>query len=232
MSARKDNGCFDLEMEKSARTITALKAQQKNPQRINVFLDGEYAFGLSRIVAAWLQVGQTLTEDRLSQLLQEDRVESLYQRALHYLSYRLRSEQEMNQYLLTHENDEQVRQRVLERLKANGWLDDQRFAAQWVENRSTFRPRGKKALRLELRKRRVQSELIDQALEELDETELAYRAAQKVVARYQGLDKQIFQRKLYESLMRRGFSYEVVLPTIHRCWQEIHQNPEMEQEET
>ncbi|MCX8061526.1 MAG: RecX family transcriptional regulator [Anaerolineales bacterium] len=218
-------------MERSTRTVTALKAQQKNPQRINVYLDGEFAFGLSRIVAAWLRVGQSLTDERVAELLQEDQVENLYQRALHYLSFRLRSEQEMNQYLLSHEKDEQVRMRVLERLKSNGWLDDQQFAAQWVENRTSFRPRGKKALLLELRQRGVKTDVIEQALEAIDETELAYQAAQKVVSRYRGLDKKTFQRKLYETLMRRGFSYEVVQPTVHRCWQEYHQNPEMEQEE-
>lgn len=218
-------------MEKSTRTITALKAQQKNPQRVNVYLDGEFAFGLSRIVAAWLRVGQSLTTERVAELLEEDRAERLYQRALHYLSFRPRSELEVNQYLLAHEKDERVRGRVLARLKDNGWLNDQQFAAQWVENRVTFRPRGKKALLLELRQRGIKTDVIDQALEELDESELAYQAAQKVMVRYQGLDKRTFQRKLYEALIRRGFSYEVVQPTIHRCWQESHQNPEMEQEE-
>ncbi|RCK74174.1 MAG: Regulatory protein RecX [Anaerolineae bacterium] len=218
-------------MEKSVRTVTALKAQKNNPQRINVFLDGQFAFGLSRLVAAWLQVGQTLTEERLAQLLQEDRLESLYQRALRYLSFRPRSEKEMRLYLLRHEQDERVRELVLERLKANGWLDDQRFAAQWVENRVAFRPRGKKALALELKQRGIQATDIDQAVQELDEEELAYQAAQKVLGRYKNLDQNTFRRKLYDLLVRRGFSYEVVLPTIHRCWQENRQNTGIEQED-
>jgi len=218
-------------MEKSVRTVTALKAQKNNPQRINVFLDGQFAFGLSRLVAAWLQVGQTLTEERLEQLLQEDRRESLYQRALRYLSFRPRSEQEMRLYLLRHEQDEQVRELVLERLKENGWLDDGRFAAQWVENRAAFRPRGKKALAFELKQRGVQAATIEQAVQELDEEEMAYQAAQKVLERYKNLDRQTFWRKLYDFLVRRGFSYEVVLPTIHRCWQENHQNTGIEQED-
>lgn len=218
-------------MEKSVRTVTALKAQKKNPQRINVFLDGQFAFGLSRLVAAWLQVGQKLTEERLAQLLQEDQIETLYQRALRYLSFRPRSEQEMNSYLISYEKDEKVRDLILERLKASGWLDDRRFAAQWVENRAAFRPRGKKALALELRQHGVQSDVIEQVVHKLDEEEMAYQAVQKILHRYKDLDKPTFRRKLYDFLMRRGFSYEVVLPTIHRCWQDIHHNTEMEQEE-
>lgn len=213
------------------RTVTALRAQRNNPQRINVFLDGQFAFGLSRLVAAWLQVGQTLTEERLEQLLQEDRLESLYQRALRYLSFRPRSEQEMRLYLQRHDQDEQGCELVLERLKENGWLDDHRFAAQWVENRTAFRPRGKKALALELKQRGVQSAVIEQAVQELNEKEMAYQAAQKVLGRYKNLDRQTFQRKLYDFLVRRGFSYAVVLPTIHRCWQENHKNTGIEQED-
>lgn len=210
------------------RTVTALKAQKNNPQRVNVFLDGQFAFGLSRLVAAWLQVGQTLTEERLEQLLREERLESLYQRALRYLSFRPRSEQEMRLYLQRHEQEEQVRELVVERLKENGWLDDQRFAAQWVENRATFRPRGKKALALELKQRGIQSAVIEQAVQELNEEEMAYQAAQKFLGRFKNLDRQTFRRKLYDLLIRRGFSYEVVLPTIHRCWQEHQQNTGIE----
>ena len=137
----------------------------------------------------------------------------------------------MRLYLLRHEQDERVRELVLERLKANGWLDDQRFAAQWVENRVAFRPRGKKALALELKQRGIQATDIDQAVQELDEEELAYQAAQKVLGRYKNLDQNTFRRKLYDLLVRRGFSYEVVLPTIHRCWQENRQNTGIEQED-
>ncbi|GAB4469817.1 MAG: RecX family transcriptional regulator [Anaerolineales bacterium] len=215
----------------SVRTVTALKAQQKNPQRINVFLDGEFAFGLSRIVAAWLQVGQKLSEEQVCKLIQEDRVESLYQRTLHYLSYRPRTEQEMQRYLMNREQDENVRELVLERLKRNGWLDDRRFAEQWIENRAAFRPRSKKALVLELRQHGVQPAIIDQAVRELNEEELAYQAAQRVLYRYRDCDRQVFRRKLYDFLVRRGFSYEIVLPTILRCWQEIHQETITGQEE-
>lgn len=213
------------------RKITALKAQGKNPQRINVFLDGEFAFGLSRRVAAWLQVGQILTEAQIEQLLQEDRLESLYQRCLHYLSYRPRSEQEMHRYLMGYEQDETVRAQVIERLKSNGWVDDQRFAEQWVENRVVFRPRSKKALVLELRQHGIQPTVVEQAVQDLDEAEMAYQAVQKVLHRYRDSERLTFRRKLQDYLARRGFSYEVILPTILRCWQEIHQEIDQGQEE-
>ena len=62
--------------------ITALKAQKKNPNRISVFLDGEYAFGLARIVAAWLKIGQVLSEEDIDRLKQQDTMEVAYQKGL------------------------------------------------------------------------------------------------------------------------------------------------------
>ncbi len=42
------------------RRITSLKVQKKNPNRVSIYLDEEFAFGVSRIVAAWLHVGQDI----------------------------------------------------------------------------------------------------------------------------------------------------------------------------
>ncbi len=62
--------------------ITALKAQKKNPNRISVYLDGEYAFGLARIVAAWLRIGQLLSEEDIDRLKQQDTLEVAYPKGI------------------------------------------------------------------------------------------------------------------------------------------------------
>ena len=54
------------------RTVTAIEVQQKNPQRVNIYLDDQFAFGLSRITAAWLKVGQGLSEEKIASLQAED----------------------------------------------------------------------------------------------------------------------------------------------------------------
>jgi len=69
-------------------TITALTLQKRNRQRVSVFLDGEYSFGLARIVAAWLEVGQELSDEKIAQLRAEDEREVAYQRALRLIQYR------------------------------------------------------------------------------------------------------------------------------------------------
>lgn len=205
------------------REITALKAQKKNPNRISVYLDGEYCFGLARIVAAWLKIGQTLGEDDISRLKQQDTLEVGYQRALRILGYRPRSEAEIQRKLREQGFDDAVIQAVLERLKQNGFLGDEKFAQDWVENRTTFRPRSKRMLAMELRQKGVVDEEIQKALAETeDENALAYLAAQQYLRRLDGVDWETFRKRLGGHLARRGFSYGIIAPILRQVWDETH----------
>lgn len=203
-----------------AKKITGLKVQQKNHQRVNVYLDGEFSFGLTRILAAWLYVGQELSDEKIAQLQDEDSSEMAYQRALHFLSYRPRSTSEVRKYLVGHQVQEEKIEAVLDRLKNNGLLDDNHFAETWVENRSEFRPRSRRALAYELRMHGLDDQIIQETLENVDEEELAYQAALKKSRNLENLDWQEFRSKLSGFLARRGFGYDIIQPVVNRIWNE------------
>ncbi len=219
---RQDCGYFlgIANLVSMGRRITALQAQKRNRQRVNVYLDGEFAFGLSRIVAAWLQVGQELSEEKIADLTSDDGREVAYQQALTFLNYRPRSTTEVRRNLEQHQFPAEVIDGVLERLGQAGMLDDARFAQSWIENRNEFRPRSRRALALELRQRGLDQETIHQALEEVDDEEAAYQAASKQSKKLKSDDWLEFRQKLSSFLARRGFHYEVILPTVKRVWQE------------
>lgn len=158
------------------RKITAIEAQKNNPHRVNVHLDGEFAFGLTRVVAAWLRVGQRLSEQKIAELQAQDARERAYQQALLYLSYRARSEAEIRQNLRKHEIPAEVIEAAIERLRQEHLANDHQFARAWVENRNTFRPRSRRALALELRQKGLEDEIIQSALEGVDDEALAYAA--------------------------------------------------------
>ena len=204
------------------KKITALVAQKRNPNRINVHLDGEYAFSLARIVAAWLRVGQELEEEKIKQLQTEDARERAIQQALLFLSYRSRSESEIRQNLRKHEIPEGIIEQTLQRLRQDGLSNDDQFAQAWVENRSTFRPRSRRMLAMELRQKGLADEAVSSALEDVDDGALAYEAAQKRAPRLKDLEWFDFRKKLSEFLTRRGFSYSVITSVVTRIWNEIH----------
>jgi regulatory protein len=198
------------------RKITALKAQKRDRSRVSVYLDGEYAFGLPRIVAAWLQVGQVLDDDKIAELKAQDARETAYQRALRLLNYRDRSEAEIVQSLKQKQVPEEIIANVIERLQRSHLVDDQRFAKTWVDNRNEFRPRSRRALAYELREKGIDEQAIEQTLEDFDELEAAYQAASKYTQKIKQLEWQEFRQKLYAFLSRRGFNYDTVKTTVAR----------------
>ncbi len=205
-------------------TITALKVQKRNPQRVNVYLDGEYAFGLARITAGWLSIGQVLSAEKIAQLQSDDGREVAYQQALRLLSYRPRASAEVRRNLVKHDTPAEVIEDVLARLQRTGLLDDNRFAQTWVENRSEFRPRGRRALTVEMRQRGLDDESIQQALAEVDEQALADQAANKQARKLAGLDEAAFKQKLSGFLARRGFGYALIRETVDRHWNQKRNN--------
>ena len=208
------------------KKITAIKAQRKNIERVSIFLDGEFAFGVARVLAGFLQTGQFLNEDQIATLKADDELESAYLKAINFLSYRPRSSAEIRKNLRKHEIPALCIEPTIERLEKNGFVNDKDFAEIWVENRNAFRPRGKQALKYELRQKGIADKVIETTLEEMvNEEELVYQAgikkARKLARR--NLEWQDFRKKLTAFLARRGFGYGVISPILSQLWDEVQE---------
>jgi regulatory protein len=202
--------------------ITALVFQKHNSQRVNVHLNGHFAFGLAAIEAARLHVGQLLSPQRVAQLRERDAEERAHERALHLLSYRPRSAAEISRRLRQADFSPAAIEGALARLERVGLVDDRAFARFWVENREAFRPRGQNMLRWELRQKGVADQIIDEALTPLDETASASRLARRRARRLRDLDAPTFRRRLTDYLARRGFSYSTIADVVQEAWEELH----------
>lgn len=200
--------------------VTALKEQTRNKERMNVYLEGRYAFSLPLHLAAGLQEGSTLTEEEVENLLHQDTVSRAYQKAMHLLSYRPRSREEIRRRLERKQVAPEIIDTVLEKLAKEGLVDDLEFARWWVENREGFRPRGRSLLHYELRRQGVDEETAVQALSGVEEEDSARRAAEKRAARFLNLDKETFRNRLSQFLRRRGFPYSVVQGVVSRMLEE------------
>lgn len=202
-------------------TVTALEVQQRNKERVNVYLDGEYAFSLTLIAAAQLRKGQELDSDAIETLRSDDAVQRAVDHAARFLSYRPRSEAEVRQNLAQNQYPPVAVDAAIERLTAMGYLDDAAFARFWVENRDTFKPRGPLALRYELRQKGVAGAIIDEALAGFDSEDAAFRAAQDRATRLRGSSRQVVRHKLGSFLQRRGFDHRTCLDVIHQLFEQI-----------
>ncbi len=186
---------------------------------MNVYLDGEFGFGVVKVLAAQLRVGDHLSSHEVEALEAEDAFEEARQRVLRLIGRRPRSKTELRRYLDRREVAEPVRDAVISSLEEAGLVDDGEFAEIWVENRTSYRPRGAFALRSELKQKGVARHHIEAALEGFDEEAAARKAARKAAGRYEHLSWQEFRRKLGAYLGRRGFPYGLISAVVDEVWQ-------------
>jgi regulatory protein len=207
--------------------ITKLKSQ-KNKNRVNVFLDGKFSFGLSldEVLKNKLSKGMELGSEFLEELYFQSQFEILYQKVLNFLSYRPRSEKEVIDYLKKRlyklkksapglEN--KAMDKVLKKLYKNNLLDDMQFARWWVEQRLNFKHKGKGMIKLELYKKGIDRKIVEKVLARIDDAKLksmAQAITGKKIKLYNKLPEFKLKKKLYEHLKRRGFSYKIIKSVI------------------
>ncbi len=221
--------------------ISAVEFQKTNPDRVNVFIEGEYAFSLAAILVAErrLKAGLDLTAEDTAELQAADLYNRGLAAALQLLAMRPRSEAEIQQRLKKRYPDAtpEAIKAVVERLRELNYLNDASFASFWVENRSTFAPRGRNLLRQELMKKGVPRDIIDAVIEAHLDTEAdqgegeesglsleesqALEIARKKAHSYAAEDWAGFYRKLGGFLLRRGYNYAITSRVAKQVWQEL-----------
>lgn len=203
--------------------ITDIRAQKKRQDRVNVFIDGRYAFALDQLSAheERLEVGEEVSDERLAELMEKAGQDSALSVALRYLTARPRSERELRYRLRQRKIGETVIDRTVEQLKAKGLLDDFTFAQYWVDQRVTFRPRSRRMVEMELRQKGVDGAAIEDVTEDMDDEAEAYRAAQRRARSLPTDDFDAFFRKLVDHLRRRGFGYGTAAKTARGLWAEL-----------
>jgi len=210
-------------------TITALRAQANDSQRVNVFVDGAFAIGVSlaTLAKAGLYVGMPISAEEFARLEQVESGDKAFQAALRFLEARPRSIAEVRERLGRKEFAPEAIEAALARLAELGLVDDAAFARFWVENRQACRPRGAGALRDELRRKGIAPDVVAAVLSDDaltgDAAEQAQTLARAALRKYAGsADRGAFTRRMGGYLQRRGFSFEIIRPIIDQLWAETH----------
>ncbi len=212
--------CVDQVVFAMSPIVTRLVAQKRRRGRVNVYLDGQYAFSLADVLAASLSIGQELDDDTLTRLRAEDAYQRGMDKALSLIAHRPRSIHEVEEALSQAEIPTHVQERIIARLQEMAYLNDRDFAQWWVENRTQFSPRSTRALRQELYQKGVPRSIIDEALLGLDDEVLALAAGRQRAYRWQHLPYDSFRTKLLGFLQRRGFGYEAARAAVNALWEE------------
>lgn len=187
--------------------ITSIKQQAKRADRYSIYLDGKYAFSLgeNELLKLGLHSGQELTEAELASYHDESAYGKWFDRTLNLLSFRLRSEWELREYLRRKDCPPEIIDRILNKLSINGYVNDERFASSWVDNRRLLKITSRRKLSMELKQKRIPADIIDAVLaqdkDQTDERDVLRQLVAKKRARYPD------NLKLMQYLARQGYNY-------------------------
>ena len=231
--------------------ISNLKQGVKNPERVNIYVDGKFVFSLdiSQVVDYKLKVGKELSETEFEELKKASEYGKLFQRTLEWVLVRPRSVCETRDYLrrklkqsssetlgsvrrygragaysllVSRENSSkdmfELSDAIIQRLISKGYLDDRKFARYYVENRFVKKGISKKRLKMELYKKGISNDIIEEVLNTRNDEEEILKMIAKKRSRYD-------DDKLIQYLCRQGFSYELVQSLV-RTYEKDSQNLE------
>ena len=188
--------------------ITDIRQGVKNPERVNVFINGKFGFSLdiAQAVDLKIKVGREITAEELGEYKKQSDFGKLYQRTLEWVLMRPRSEKEVRDYLCKKIYEKKIEEEyinlIVEKLCSKGYLDDTKFAEYYVENRFVKKGISRKRLRMELVKRGVDTEIIEQVLDGRNDEEEILKIIAKKRAKYD-------DEKLIAYLCRQGFPYQL-----------------------
>ncbi len=211
----------DTEGEVEPGIITRIAPRRRERGRFAVEIDGRAGLTLSEdvLLRSGIQVGDVLDAALLADLMARDEMARATDAALHFLSYRPRTEREVRDRLRRGGFGVETIELVVARLHDWRYLDDADFARRWVEGRSTQRPRGKRLLHQELRQKGIDAETAREIIDEadLDETAAAEALARRRLPAYAGEDPMTVRRRLTGYLTRRGYGFDVARTALERA---------------
>lgn len=197
--------------------ITAIKPQ-KNRKRVNIHLDGRFGFGidLENFVKLGLKVEQELTDKEIGEIVKKAQFQKTYDKLVRFATLRPRSEKEIGDWFKKHRVYKSLQKGLFNRLKRLELIDDRKFVQWWVEQRTAFRPRGKRALSAELRQKGIGRELINEVLDEtkIDEGKIARELLEKKRYKWEKLGRLEARKKMSEFLARKGFGWAKIKEAI------------------
>lgn len=192
--------------------ITKIESQ-KNDERVNIYLDDKFAFGLMKEIQYKYSLfeGMEIDQEFVDKVLLEEEQSKSTNYALRFLGYRQRSEKEIIDKLKEKGFEEKLINGTLDYLKDYNLIDDLEFAKSFMKDKINLNKHGPQRIKYELYRKGISQEIIDEVLDEDNgEYARALELAEKKLPSYKDDDRNAIYRKLSGFLQRRGYSYDCI----------------------
>ncbi|WP_017754322.1 recombination regulator RecX [Calidifontibacillus oryziterrae] len=203
--------------------IVRITTQKNNAERFNIYIDRgngeEYGFSVDQDVYIEFQLrkGNTYTEEELNKILHKDEIKKAFNLALHFLSFRMRSKKEIEDYLVGKSFEHDIISSVIVRLRKLNFVNDLEFATAFVRSRIGTSTKGPALIKQELYRKGVSEDTITEALKEFSEEkqlEIAGKFAEKNFGKNKNLSEYQIKKNMSQALFNKGFSQEIVQTAI------------------
>lgn len=188
--------------------ITKIK-QQKNKNRVNVFLDGKFGFGidLENFVKLNLKVGDEHTKEEIENIVKTAEFTKTYEKLLKFAMLRPRSRKEITDWFWRKKVHESIQDELISKLENLELIGDFKFAKWWVGQRLEFRNKSEREIESELYKKGIDKNIIKKALSkaEINEINTIKKLIRKNKHKWARYDQKIAKQKAVQYLLRKGF---------------------------
>ena len=188
--------------------ITSITVQEKNKNRCNIFIDGDFFIGLSAelVYEKNLRVGNVIDKEQLQQLtIEKDKSDAL-QKSINYLSKSMKTKKQIKTYLIGKGYSDEVVYYCIDKLKEYNLINDTEYAQKYILGNS--KNQGKNLINYKLMQKGIRKEEILFAYDELD---IDSKQNARLLAEKRLKNKEITQEllsKTYRYIISKGFSYE------------------------
>jgi len=201
--------------------ITKIECGNRNKNRVNIYIDEEYAFSVDMeiVYKEGLKVKDSVDYDKLKKIIEEDNYIKCKNAAIKIIERSYKSEKEIKDKLLKKEFDNNTVNRTLSFLKEYNLIDDEKLVSMYVKDR--LRNQGEKKIKYSLMQKGINEEFIYRELNKINNDDLEDIAYNLALKKYEVLskrenDKYKLYQKLTRYLMSRGYGYDLISRVVKR----------------
>lgn len=203
------------------KKITKIEYQKNNKDRVNIYLDDNYEFGidLDVMIKYGLYKDMILDDDFISEILFSENKTKAYNYAISLLSRTVKSENQVIRKMIEKGYDKELIEITIEKLKTNKYIDDNDYCERFIHDKINFSKDGRLKIKEALYNRGIDRRIIDEKLSVItdeDELEKAFELSQKKLKTLSNIDPLKKKMKLYNFLINKGFDYDTVNKVVSR----------------
>ncbi len=203
--------------------ITDIKPQAKNENRVSVFIDGSFAFGMDKSDCAFmgLKTGDEITQEKYDYIADNVLYTSAYKKADRYIGFKMRTEKEVRRKLREEDFGEDITERVIASMLKYKYIDDESYAVMYARDCARLKKWGSERIKAELMKKGVEEAVIERALDSagIEDTEEVIDQLLEKRIKNTPIDMKEKQRH-FNFLLRRGFKSEDIKKALSKYEQE------------